>query len=101
VVEAPDNPAFLHAPNHHELVFVGPAGTSTYCFGYQPTTHDINDHRRPSDRYCIQLIGEQYEVYDLKTIQHIIGAIGIVSIGIPVFAHTDPDAAIMWALMNQ
>jgi hypothetical protein len=96
-----DNPAFLHAPNHHELVFVGPAGTSTYCFGYQPRTEDIEGHRKKSDRYCIQLIGEQYEVYDLATLQRPIRGSGIVSIGYPVFVHTDPDAAIMWALMNQ
>lgn len=92
--------AFLHVPDHHELVFVGPGGTNTWGFGYQPTTEDIALRRRPNDRYCVQLVGDEYEVYDLNTLTRMSLRSGPVSIGLPVFVHKDPDAAIMWALMN-
>lgn len=69
----------------------------TRCFGFQPTTEDIA-YFRAGQRYCVQLIGESYEVYDLDTISK--PKFLPVTIGLPVFVHEDPDAAIMWALMN-
>ena len=91
-----DYPAMLQAPSHFELVYVGPNGTVCYGYGYQPTTWDIAD-RAKGQRYCVQLIGETYEVYDLGTLKRHLGS---TSIGVPVFTSQDPDAAIMWALMN-
>lgn len=91
-----DDPAFLHGPDHFELVYVGTHGTTTRCFGYQPTTECIA-HNRMSDRYCVQKVGEIYEVYDCTTLKRFHGT---WTIGLPVFQSEDPDAAIMWALMN-
>jgi hypothetical protein len=93
--------AFLHRPGHHELVYVGPGGTTVSCFGYQPATGDIAHNRRKTDRFCVQLVGTEYEVYDLETLRKggYLHAYDY-TIGLPVFVHSDPDAAIMWALMN-
>lgn len=92
-----DDPAFLNIPGHFELVYIGPKGSTCYGYGYQPKTDDIADHAK-GHRYCVQLIGETYEVYDLATLKR---HFGTASIGLPVFTSKDPDAAIMWALMNQ
>jgi hypothetical protein len=94
-----DNAAFVHAPNHFELVFIGPNGTVTQCFGYPPRTEDIAEARKKTDHYCVQLIGDTYEVYDLKTLRKM-NYHAPMTIGLPVFESKDPDAAIMWALMN-
>lgn len=92
--------AFLHAPTHFELVYVGPNGTNTWGFGYQPSTDTIAEMRRSNDRFCIQLVGKVYEVYDLTTVKKMTYHRRDFTIGLPVFTHEDPDAAIMWALMN-
>lgn len=92
-----DDPALLQYGDHFELVFVGADGATTYGFGYQPRTEDIADRATARYHYCIQLIGETYEVYDLATIKK---HLGTPSIGLPVFTSQDPDVAIMWALMN-
>jgi hypothetical protein len=44
-------------------------------------------------------VGDIYEVYDLTTLKKQM-YVGEWTIGVPVFTHKDPDAAIMWALMN-
>lgn len=92
-----DDPAFLNIPGHFEQVYVGPKGTVCYGYGYQPTTDDIATHAK-GHRFCVQLIGDNYEVYDLQTLKVYFGA---STIGLPVFTSKDPDAAIMWALMSQ
>jgi hypothetical protein len=93
--------AFLDRPGHYELVYVSQSGTRNQCFGYQPRTADIAAHTGAKDpaRYCIQLVGDIYEVYDLTTLKKQM-YVGEWTIGVPVFTHKDPDAAIMWALMN-
>ena len=92
--------AFIRSPSHFELVFVGLNGTDTHCFGYQPCTEDIGERRRGYS-YCIQLVGDTYEVYDLATFKEPSYRSGFAAtIGLPVFEHKDADAAIMWALMN-
>lgn len=92
--------AIITTISHHELVFVGPGGSNTWCFGYQPTTDDIARTKKKADRYCIQKIGELYEVYDLTTLKPAAKWALTNTIGLPVFIHKDADAAIMWALMN-
>lgn len=90
----------LH-PDHYELVFVGTEGTTVRCFGYQPATVDISESRRKHDRFCVQRVGHEHEVYDLETLKpgNWMSAYDC-TIGLPVFVHRDRDAAIMWALMN-
>lgn len=45
----------------------------------------------------VQLIGDQFNVYDLRTLKRFLGG---ASIGIPVFATEDLDAALMFAIMQ-
>jgi hypothetical protein len=81
-----------------ELVFIThDLLTDIWRFDRQPTTEDIVVYSSAGDTHVIQLIGDQYNVYDLTTLR-LTGTFW--TIGIPVFVTEDYDAAIMWAMLN-
>lgn len=82
----------------NDLAYVHEQGWIEWLnFRHQPTTHDILNHMHEHDRYAIQLIGGQFNVYDLKTLKRFMGD---ASIGMPVFVTEDYDAALTWAVMQ-
>lgn len=83
----------------NELITVGHNGeTDVLSFPYQPTTDSIAAScSAQHERFVLQRIGGEIEVYDLRTLRRHLGG---WTIGLPVFAHTDEDAAIMWAILN-
>ena len=87
------------AVNHYELALIRSDGTiDIRCYGYQPRTDDFAEIPANKDyTYVVQKIGNIYEVYDLKTLRP--GSPMGWTIGLPVAAHTDMDAAIMQALL--
>ena len=82
----------------NDLVFVSEdCWVDIWTCKHQPLTEDISKQKAAKDRYVIQLIGDQFNVYDLKTLaRNMVG----VSIGVPKFVTDDYDAAVMWALME-
>lgn len=92
--------------NHHELGFIREDGQiDIWCYGYQPTTNDIAERAMkrvlggPKYTYVIQLIGGQFEVYDLATLKRQSAFGQDFTIGQPVVTHENLDAAIMAAVL--
>lgn len=92
--------------NHHELAMIDDRGhVDIWCYGYQPTTNDIADkakHRQlnlPGYRFAVQLIGGQFEVYDLHTLKRVSPFSDDYTIDLPVVTHENLDAALMAAIL--
>ena len=82
----------------NQLAFYSDAGERIENFDFQPSTSTIVLYRRENDRLVVQLIGNRFEVYDLRTIKLTITG---STIGLPVAEHEDYDTAVMTALLTQ
>lgn len=82
----------------NQLAFYGDAGERIENFDFQPPSSIFLLYHRENDRLVVQLVGNRFEVYDLRTIKLTITG---STIGLPVAEHEDYDTAVMTALLTQ
>lgn len=82
-----------------QLAYYGPNGERIMDFNSQPTTTDLWMAKLPSDEFVVQLIGDLFTVYNVRTIKNmrLLGT----TIGLPVAESRDFDHAVMTALLSQ